>query len=160
MDDLEKQVDETVRSGAELLVGGKRLDCPGFFYEPTVLTNIPEDSPAYRDELFGPVASVFRARDAQDAVRIANGTRFGLGSAVWTTDENEARYFARELQAGTVFVNGMVASDPRFPFGGVNSSGYGRELSHFGLQEFVNIKTVRVFGLGKTGKQAAYTLSE
>jgi succinate-semialdehyde dehydrogenase / glutarate-semialdehyde dehydrogenase len=160
VDDLEIQVNDTVKGGAKVLVGGRRLDRPGFFFEPTVLTNISRDSPAYRDELFGPVASLFRARDAQDAVRIANDTRFGLGSAVWTTDATEAKYFARELQAGTVFVNGMVASDPRFPFGGVKASGHGRELSHHGLREFVNIKTVRVFGLGKTGEQTGSTLSE
>jgi len=159
VDDLERQVQESVQQGAELITGGKRLDCPGFFYEPTVLTNVPESSPAYRDELFGPVASVMRARDGHDAVRIANDTRFGLGAAVWTTDANEARYFARELHAGTVFVNGMVASDPRFPFGGVRSSGYGRELSHYGLREFVNIKTVRVFGLG-AAHRATDSLSE
>jgi succinate-semialdehyde dehydrogenase/glutarate-semialdehyde dehydrogenase len=160
VDDLARQVDETVKRGAKILVGGKRRDGPGFYFQPTVLTNIPQDSAAYRDELFGPVASVFRARDAQDAVRIANDTRFGLGSAVWTADPNEASYFARELQAGTVFVNGMVASDPRFPFGGVKSSGYGRELSRHGLREFVNIKTVRVFGLGRSAEQRSNTQSE
>jgi succinate-semialdehyde dehydrogenase / glutarate-semialdehyde dehydrogenase len=158
--DLEKQVAATVRSGARVPVGGKRLDRPGFFFAPTVLTDIPQDSPAYRDELFGPVASVFRARDAQDAIRIANDTRFGLASAVWTSDATEADYFARELQAGTVFVNGMVASDPRFPFGGVKQSGYGRELSAYGLREFVNVKTVRMFGLGAAERQAANPLSE
>jgi succinate-semialdehyde dehydrogenase/glutarate-semialdehyde dehydrogenase len=160
IDDLEKQVDETVKGGAQVPVGGRRLDRPGFFFAPTVLTDIPQDSPAYRDELFGPVASLFRARDAQDAVRTANDTRFGLASAVWTMDAKEARYFARELEAGTVFVNGMVASDPRFPFGGVKKSGYGRELSAYGLREFVNIKTVRMFGLGASAEQATNPLSE
>jgi succinate-semialdehyde dehydrogenase/glutarate-semialdehyde dehydrogenase len=160
IDDLEIQVDDTVRSGAEVPVGGRRLDRPGFFFAPTVLTNVPQDSPAYRDELFGPVASVFRARDAQDAVRIANDTRFGLGAAVWTSDAKEAGYFARELQTGTVFVNGMVASDPRVPFGGVKQSGYGRELSAQGLREFVNIKTVRMFELGDAAEQATNPLSE
>jgi succinate-semialdehyde dehydrogenase/glutarate-semialdehyde dehydrogenase len=160
VDDLERQVNESVKRGARVLTGGNRRPGAGFFFEPTVLTNIPADSPAYRDELFGPVASVFRARDASDAVRIANDTRYGLGSAVWTTDSKEAKYFARELQAGTVFVNGMVASDPRFPFGGVNASGYGRELSAYGLREFVNIKTVRVFGLEKSLEQTGNTLSE
>ena len=160
VDDLEVQVNESVKRGARVLTGGTRRAGAGFFFEPTVLVNIPQDSPAYRDELFGPVAAIFRARDATDAVRIANDTRFGLGSAVWTADANEARYFARELQAGTVFVNGMVASDPRFPFGGVKASGYGRELSSFGLREFVNIKTVRVFGLGASAEQMGNPLSE
>jgi succinate-semialdehyde dehydrogenase / glutarate-semialdehyde dehydrogenase len=160
LETLETQVDETVRSGADVLVGGGKLDRPGFFFEPTVLANIPADSPAYRDEIFGPVASLFRARDATDAVRIANDTRFGLGSAVWTSDSNEAKYFARELNAGTVFVNGMVASDPRFPFGGVKASGYGRELGVYGLREFVNVKTVRVFGIDKSPEQSGLTLSE
>jgi succinate-semialdehyde dehydrogenase / glutarate-semialdehyde dehydrogenase len=143
--DLDAQVKETLARGARALTGGERLRRAGFFYAPTVLVDIPEDSPAYRDELFGPVASVFRARDASDAVRIANDTRFGLGAAVWTTDDREAAYFARELEAGTVFVNGMVASDPRFPFGGVKASGFGRELSSYGLREFTNVKTVRMF---------------
>jgi succinate-semialdehyde dehydrogenase/glutarate-semialdehyde dehydrogenase len=147
VDDLAKQVNESVRLGAHIVAGGKPMQRPGFFFEPTVLTSIPTNSPAYREELFGPVASLIRARDADDAIRIANDTRFGLGAAVWTTDPNEAAHFARELQAGLVFVNGMVASDPRFPFGGVKSSGYGRELSSYGLREFVNIKTVRVFGM-------------
>lgn len=160
LDDLEKQVNESVRLGAEIVTGGKCRSTRGFFFEPTVLTNVPANSPAYRDELFGPVASLFRARDASDAIRIANDTRYGLAAALWTNDVNEARHFARELQVGTVFVNGMVASDPRFPFGGVKSSGYGRELSVHGLREFVNAKTVRVFGLGKTRQQATTQLSE
>ena len=160
VEDLEKQVNETVKRGARILTGGARRSSTGFFFEPTVLANVPADSPAYRDELFGPVASLFRARDATDAVRIANDTRYGLGAAVWTTDGNEAQYFARELRAGTVFVNGMVASDPRFPFGGVKASGYGRELSAYGLREFVNIKTVRMFGVGSSADQKATELSE
>jgi succinate-semialdehyde dehydrogenase/glutarate-semialdehyde dehydrogenase len=145
--DLQAQVDETVARGARLLTGGKPLDRAGFFFAPTVLTDIPADSPAYRDELFGPVASVFVAKDARDAARIANDTRFGLGAAVWTRDRGDVEYFAREIEAGSVFVNGMVGSDPRFPFGGVKASGYGRELSAYGIREFTNIKTVRVFGL-------------
>jgi succinate-semialdehyde dehydrogenase/glutarate-semialdehyde dehydrogenase len=127
------------------LTGGRPVEGPGFFFAPTVLADVPQDSPAYSDELFGPVAALFRARDAHDALRIANDTRFGLGAAVWTTDSGEIARFARELQAGSVFVNGMVASDPRFPFGGVKASGYGRELSALGMREFTNVKTVRIF---------------
>ena len=160
LEDIEAQVNDTVKRGARLLTGGKRLSRAGFFYAPTVLANIPPDSPAYRDELFGPVASVFRARDEHDAVRIANDTRFGLGAAVWTTDATEAAYFAREIEAGSVFINGMVASDPRYPFGGVKASGYGRELSAYGIREFTNVKTVRIFGLGRSAEQRGNPQSE
>jgi succinate-semialdehyde dehydrogenase/glutarate-semialdehyde dehydrogenase len=158
--DIESQVGDTVKRGARVVIGGKRLRRPGFYYEPTVLTDIPADSPAYRDELFGPVASLFRARDAHDAVRIANDTRFGLGAAVWTTEAKEAAFFARELEAGSVFVNGMVASDPRFPFGGVKASGFGRELGSYGMREFTNVKTVRMFGLANTAPQRGQPTSE
>jgi succinate-semialdehyde dehydrogenase / glutarate-semialdehyde dehydrogenase len=142
-DDLEQQVAQSVRRGARILTGGKRISGPGNFFEPTILTDIPADSPAYRDELFGPVAALFRARDLDDAIRIANDTTFGLAAAAWTRDEKESDRFIRDLEAGTVFINGMVASDPRFPFGGVKRSGYGRELGPWGLREFVNVKTVR-----------------
>jgi succinate-semialdehyde dehydrogenase / glutarate-semialdehyde dehydrogenase len=158
VDDLDRQVRDSVKLGAHVLTGGRRMSGKGFFFEPTVLADVPEQSPAYREELFGPVASLFRARDAADAVRIANDSRFGLGAAVWTGDRKEAAFFTRELEAGSVFVNAMVASDPRFPFGGVKASGYGRELSGFGLREFVNIKTVRVFGIGdRTQRTRSYT---
>ena len=142
-DDLEKQVAESVRLGARVLTGGKRVSGAGNYFEPTVLTDVPANSPAYRDELFGPVAALFCARDLDDAIRIANDTSFGLGAAAWTRDQAETDRFIRDLEAGTVFINGMVASDPRFPFGGVKHSGYGRELGPWGLHEFVNIKTVR-----------------
>ena len=143
--DLEMQVKETVARGAK--TAGRRKEeggRKGFFFDPMVLIDVPKDSPAYRDELFGPVASLFRARDVRDAIRIANDTRFGLGASVWTNDTDEVNLFVRELEVGTVFVNGMVASDARFPFGGVKASGYGRELSAHGLREFVNVKTVRM----------------
>jgi succinate-semialdehyde dehydrogenase/glutarate-semialdehyde dehydrogenase len=140
--DLHKQVQESVRRGAQVLAGGVPIDRPGFYYAPTVLTKINKDSPAYRDELFGPVASVFRVPDIDAAIALANDTRFGLGSAAWTNDPAEQRRFIDELEAGLVFINGMVASDPRMPFGGVKQSGYGRELGVFGIREFVNVKTV------------------
>jgi succinate-semialdehyde dehydrogenase/glutarate-semialdehyde dehydrogenase len=143
-EELEAQVSESVAKGARLMCGGRRAAPESAFFPPTVLTHIPSDSPAYRDELFGPVGCVFVARDVDDAIRIANDTRFGLGASAWTTDNSEQERFARELDAGSVFVNDMVVSDPRFPFGGVKASGYGRELSDVGLREFTNVKTVRI----------------
>lgn len=143
-DELHAQVDASVRAGARILTGGAPLDGAGNFYAPTVLTDIPEDSPAWREELFGPVASVFVARDIDHALDIANATKFGLGSAAWTRDTDEQHRFIDELDAGLVFINGMVASDPRLPFGGVKHSGFGRELGEHGIHEFVNIKTVLV----------------
>ena len=142
--ELEEQVNQTVRAGARVLTGGRRIGSGGAFFAPTVLTDIPVDSPAYRDELFGPVASLFRVDDVDEAIRLANATRFGLGSSAWTRDSAEADRFAEEIAAGTVVINGMVASDPRFPFGGVKASGYGRELAAYGLHEFTNVKTVRI----------------
>jgi succinate-semialdehyde dehydrogenase / glutarate-semialdehyde dehydrogenase len=142
-DDLEDQVKRSVAGGARVLLGGKRGDGAGYFYQPTVLTDVSFDSPAFREETFGPLAAVIRARNVSDAIAIANDSRFGLGAAAWTNDDEEIERFSRELAAGSVFINSMVASDPRFPFGGVKKSGYGRELSAFGMREFVNIKTVR-----------------
>jgi succinate-semialdehyde dehydrogenase/glutarate-semialdehyde dehydrogenase len=141
-DDVERQVRESVAAGARVLTGGERIGGPGFFYPPTILADIPEAAPAYREEVFGPVALLFRAADADEAIRLANDSDFGLGSAVWTRDEAEARRFVDELEAGMTFVNAMVASDPRLPFGGVKQSGYGRELGRVGIHEFVNIKSV------------------
>jgi succinate-semialdehyde dehydrogenase/glutarate-semialdehyde dehydrogenase len=140
--DLDRDVQKTVRAGAKVLTGGKPLDRPGNFYAPTVLTNIPKDSPAHKEELFGPVASVFRAKDLDDAIRIANDSRFGLGASAWTNDKNERERFINDLESGMVFINRMVASDPRVPFGGVKWSGHGRELGVHGIREFTNIKTV------------------
>ena len=142
-DDLHSQVERSVAAGARLLTGGKVIEGKGWFYEPTVIAYAPPDSPVLREETFGPVAVVVRASDAADAIRVANDSQFGLGASVWTRDAAEARRFATELEAGTVVINGMVASDARLPFGGVKQSGYGRELSAYGLREFVNIKTIR-----------------
>lgn len=138
---LHEDVQKTVAAGAKLLTGGKPVP-PGNFYLPTVLTNIPKNSPAYAEELFGPVASIFRVRDLEGAIRVANDTRFGLGASAWTNDEHERERLVNEIEAGMVFINRMVASDPRIPFGGVKRSGHGRELSSHGIKEFTNAKTV------------------
>jgi len=142
LEDLDRDVKATVEAGAKVLTGGKPLDRSGNFYAPTVLTNIPKGSPAHKEELFGPVASVFRAKDLDEAIRLANDSRFGLGASAWTNDEKERERFINELEAGMVFINRMVASDPRLPFGGVKWSGHGRELGVHGIREFTNIKTV------------------
>jgi succinate-semialdehyde dehydrogenase/glutarate-semialdehyde dehydrogenase len=142
--ELESQVTKSVEMGARLVCGGRRDDANSAFFPATVLRDIPADSPAYKDELFGPVGCVFVANDVADAIRIANDTRFGLAASAWTNDTAEQTRFVREIDAGSVFVNDMVVSDPRFPFGGVKSSGHGRELSAIGLREFTNVKTVRI----------------
>jgi succinate-semialdehyde dehydrogenase/glutarate-semialdehyde dehydrogenase len=143
-DDLHDQVQRAVAAGATVLCGGQPRGTTGFYYEPTVLANVTPESPAFREETFGPLAAIIRAHDAEHAVELANDSRFGLGAAAWTTHDGEIARFVRDLDAGSVFINGMVASDPRFPFGGVKKSGYGRELSAYGIHEFVNIKTVRI----------------
>lgn len=139
---LDADVQKTVKAGAKLLTGGHPLKGKGNFYAPTVLTDIPKDSPAYGEEFFGPVASIFRVKDQDEAIRIANDVRFGLGASAWTNDEQERERFINELEVGMVFINKMVASDPRIPFGGVKQSGHGRELGTVGIREFVNAKTV------------------
>jgi len=144
LEELESQVSRSVAMGATLLTGGHRLPRPGNFYAPTVLAGVPENAPAYREELFGPVAVMFRARDIDDAIRLANDTAFGLGASAWTADPADQQRFIDEIESGMVYVNAMVASDPRLPFGGVKRSGYGRELAAHGLREFVNIKAVKV----------------
>ena len=143
---LTDQVKRTVAAGARVLTGGKALNGKGWYYQPTVLTDIGRESPAWREEFFGPVALLFRVPSAEEAIRLANDSPFGLGASVWTRDDAERARFVAELEAGMVFVNAMVASDPKVPFGGVKQSGYGRELGPFGIREFVNIKTVWVGG--------------
>jgi succinate-semialdehyde dehydrogenase/glutarate-semialdehyde dehydrogenase len=144
--ELDADVQKTIRAGARLLTGGTRLNQPGNYYLPTVLADIPKDSPASCGELFGPVASLFRAKNAEDAIRIANSSPFGLGASAWTNDPAEREKFINGLESGMVFINRMVASDPRLPFGGVKRSGHGRELAMFGIREFMNIKTVSIEG--------------
>ncbi len=139
---LDSQVRESVRQGARLLLGGSSLPGRGYYFEPTILADVQPDMPVFREEVFGPVASLIQANDAEDAVRTANDSVFGLGASVWTRNLDLARQIARDIESGSVFINGMVVSDPRLPFGGVKRSGYGRELSEFGIREFVNIQTV------------------
>jgi succinate-semialdehyde dehydrogenase / glutarate-semialdehyde dehydrogenase len=142
---LDADVKKTVAAGARILTGGKPLDNrPGNYYSPTVLTDIPLNSPGYREELFGPVACLFPAKNLEDAICIANDSKFGLGASAWTNDPAERDRFIQDLEAGMVFINRMVASDPRLPFGGVKKSGHGRELGPYGIREFTNIKTVWV----------------
>ena len=139
---LDADVKKTLAAGARVLTGGHPLDRDGSFYAPTVLTDIPRDSPAYKEEFFGPVASLFRVESVDQAIQLANDSRFGLGASAWTKDPAETERFINDLDAGMVFLNKMVASDPRLPFGGVKYSGHGRELAECGIREFVNIKTV------------------
>jgi succinate-semialdehyde dehydrogenase/glutarate-semialdehyde dehydrogenase len=141
LDNLERQVRETVAMGARVLTGGRRLPRPGYFFEPTVLADVSPESPAYREELFGPVAVVFRVRNFDAAMELANDTNFGLGASIWTSDGDEQSRFIDEIESGMAFVNALVASDARLPFGGIKNSGFGRELGAYGMREFVNAKT-------------------
>jgi succinate-semialdehyde dehydrogenase / glutarate-semialdehyde dehydrogenase len=142
LEKLVHQVDAAVKDGARVLLGGKPVGGKGYYYPPTVLVDVARSSVSYRDEIFGPVATLFRVRSVEEAIAVANDVPFGLGSSVWTHDEAERRRFIDEIEAGQTFVNAMVASDPRLPFGGVKRSGYGRELARDGIREFVNIKTI------------------
>ena len=139
---LHRQVEESVRRGAKLLLGGRIPEGPGAFYPPTLLDRVNKGMPAFDEETFGPVAAVIRAQDETDAIRLANDSQFGLGASLWTQDRQRVERLVREIEAGCVFVNELVKSDPRLPFGGVKRSGYGRELSEYGIREFMNIKSV------------------
>ena len=144
-DELHEQVRQSIERGAKCLLGGEVPPGKGAFYPPTVLTDVKEDMPAYDEELFGPVAAIIPVRDEEEAIRVANDSVFGLGAAVFTRDAAKGeRIAANELEAGCCFVNAFVKSDPRLPFGGVKESGYGRDVAHYGIKEFVNIKTVFV----------------
>jgi succinate-semialdehyde dehydrogenase/glutarate-semialdehyde dehydrogenase len=145
-ENLERQVERTVQMGARVLTGGQRIAGRGFFYQPTVISEIPLGSPPYREELFGPVASMFRVRSLEEALQLANDSDFGLGASLWSNDSREHEMFIDQIESGAAFINGMVASDPRMPFGGVKQSGYGRELGSHSIHEFVNIKTVAIYG--------------
>jgi succinate-semialdehyde dehydrogenase/glutarate-semialdehyde dehydrogenase len=141
-DDLHRQVEESVKRGAQRLLGGEVPPGPGAYYPPTLLSGVDKGMPAFDEETFGPVAAVIRAKDEGDAVRLANDSSFGLGASLWTQDRARAQRLAAQIEAGAIFVNGIVKSDPRLPFGGIKRSGYGRELSEYGIREFVNIKSV------------------
>ncbi|KAA9005538.1 NAD-dependent succinate-semialdehyde dehydrogenase [Histidinibacterium aquaticum] len=141
-DELHDQVQRSVKAGAKLIIGGRPVEGSGYFYSPTLFDKVTQEHAAFREEMFGPVASIVRARDADHAVELANDSEFGLGATIWTSDVEKARRMSRTLDAGAVFINGLVASDARLPFGGIKKSGYGRELGSYGLREFTNIKTI------------------
>jgi succinate-semialdehyde dehydrogenase/glutarate-semialdehyde dehydrogenase len=141
-DNLERLIDLSVQAGAQIKLGGARIEGPGYYFSPTVLDHVTPEMAVFKEETFGPVAAVIRVADADAAIRLANATEFGLGAALWTRDLERAKRLVRQIEAGAVFVNGLVASDPRLPFGGIKRSGYGRELGLYGLREFTNVKTV------------------
>lgn len=149
---VREQVQRTIQMGARVLLGGKRLDQKGNFYPPTVLSDIPAQSPARTEEVFGPVASLFQVNGIEEAIELANDSNFGLACSCWTDNQRERELVVRGIETGTVFINGMVASDPRVPFGGIKQSGYGRELGVHGIREFVNAKTVSIFEVGRHGR--------
>jgi acyl-CoA reductase-like NAD-dependent aldehyde dehydrogenase len=153
--EMEKQVEDSVKMGAKIEVGGRRLDRKGYYYAPTVLTNVTRQMPVMKEEVFGPAAPIYIVQDATEAVTVANESEFGLGASVWTQNLQTGEKLAREIQSGVVTINSTVASDPRVPFGGVKKSGIGRELGRYGLLEFLNIKTVRVYERRKATTTAA-----
>ncbi len=142
LEELDEQVQKSIKMGARLLCGGKKADGPGAFYLPTVLTDVKKGMPVYDEETFGPVSAIISVKDNDEAIKVANDSRFGLGGSLWSRDLKKAEAYARKVESGAVFVNGMTKSDPRLPFGGIKKSGYGRELSSYGIKEFVNIKTI------------------
>jgi len=144
VEEIDLQVQDSIGMGANLILGGKRIGCEGFFYEPTLITEVSPDMPVFYQETFGPVMAVMTVENAGEAIKVANSSSYGLGGCIWTNNIEEGTKFARQIESGAVFVNGMTKSDPRLPFGGIKKSGYGRELSHYGIKEFVNIKTIWV----------------
>ncbi|MCD6162221.1 MAG: NAD-dependent succinate-semialdehyde dehydrogenase [candidate division Zixibacteria bacterium] len=142
LEELDGQVQKSIKLGAKLLCGGKKAEGPGAFYLPTVLSDVKKGMPVYNEETFGPVTAIIKVKDAEDAVEVANDSEFGLGGSLWSKDLRKAESIARRIETGSVFINGMTKSDPRLPFGGIKKSGFGRELSHYGIKEFVNIKTI------------------
>ena len=140
--ELKQQVALSSEQGAKVLAGGNIIDSEGFYFEPTVLVNVKKEMSAYSEEIFGPVAVIYTVYDVDEAVSLANDSPFGLGASLWTQDIDKAKTIASEIETGSLFINGLVKSDPRLPFGGVKLSGFGRELSHYGMKEFVNIKSV------------------
>ena len=144
VNELDRQIKKSYHQGAKILTGGKRIDIPGFYYQPTVLTNITMNMPVMKEETFGPVAPLFIVEDEMQALNAANESCYGLGASIWTKNIDKAKTMAYKIQSGNVFINEIVKSDPKLPFGGIKQSGFGRELSQYGLKEFVNVQTVYI----------------
>jgi len=144
VDEIDEQVKTSVKLGAKILTGSEKIESKGFFYPPTVLTNIKNKMPVYNQETFGPIAPLIKVKNDKEAIKIANDTIYGLGASIWTNDYDKARKILNKIRAGSIFINEIVKSDPRLPFGGIKKSGYGRELSHYGIKEFVNIQTIYI----------------